>query len=41
MHCARALPLLGEDPSREVDFVGRGPEAPNDEAARRRFFGDD
>jgi hypothetical protein len=35
---ARALPLIGEDPSREVDFIGLGPEAPNDEAARRRFL---
>jgi menaquinone-9 beta-reductase len=38
---ARALPLIGEDPSREVDFIGLGPEAPHDEAARRRFFGED
>jgi 2-polyprenyl-6-methoxyphenol hydroxylase-like FAD-dependent oxidoreductase len=38
---ARALPLIGEDPSRMADFIGLGPEAPNDEAARRRFFGHD
>jgi menaquinone-9 beta-reductase len=38
---ARALPLIGEDPSRMVDFIGLGPEAPHDAAARRRFFGDD
>jgi 2-polyprenyl-6-methoxyphenol hydroxylase-like FAD-dependent oxidoreductase len=37
---ARALPLIAEDPSRIVDFIGLGPEAPNDAAARRRFFGE-
>jgi 2-polyprenyl-6-methoxyphenol hydroxylase-like FAD-dependent oxidoreductase len=38
---ARALPRIVEDPSRIVDFIGCGPEAPSDEAARRRFFGED
>lgn len=36
----RALPLIGQDPTRMIDFVGFGPEAPRDEAARRRFFGE-
>jgi menaquinone-9 beta-reductase len=38
---ARALPRIAEDPSRIVDFIGCGPEAPSAEAARRRFFGED
>jgi hypothetical protein len=38
---ARALPLLADDPSRIADFNARGPEAPNDEAARRRLFAED
>ena len=37
---ARALPLLAEDPSRAVDVGMSGPEAPHDDAVRRRFFGD-
>ena len=37
---ARALPRITEDPSRIIDFIGCGPEAPSDEAARWRFFGD-
>ena len=36
----RALPLIGQDPTRMIDFVGLGPEAPCDEVARRRFFGE-
>jgi 2-polyprenyl-6-methoxyphenol hydroxylase-like FAD-dependent oxidoreductase len=36
---ARALPRIAEDPSRVIDFIGCGPEAPSDEAARRHFFG--
>ena len=35
---ARALPEIAKDPSRVPDIVGLGPEAPHDEAARRRFF---
>ncbi len=35
---ARALPLLAADPSRAVDVGMSGPEAPHDDAARRRFF---
>jgi hypothetical protein len=35
---ARALPRIGEDPSRMIDFIGLGPEAPNDIAAERRVF---
>jgi 2-polyprenyl-6-methoxyphenol hydroxylase-like FAD-dependent oxidoreductase len=38
---ARALPKIAEDPSRVADFIGAGPEAPNDEVARRRMFGED
>jgi hypothetical protein len=36
---ARALPMIEEDPTRMPDFIGIGPEAPNDLAAERRFFG--
>jgi len=36
---ATALPRLNNDPSRRPDLVALGPEAPGDEAARRRFFG--
>jgi hypothetical protein len=38
---ARALPLLALDPTRAVDVPISGPESPCDEAARRRFFGED
>jgi 2-polyprenyl-6-methoxyphenol hydroxylase-like FAD-dependent oxidoreductase len=38
---ARALPRIAEDPSRLVDFIAVGPEAPSDEAARRGMFGED
>jgi 2-polyprenyl-6-methoxyphenol hydroxylase-like FAD-dependent oxidoreductase len=38
---ARALPLLAADPTRAVDVPSSGPESPSDEAARRRFFGED
>jgi 2-polyprenyl-6-methoxyphenol hydroxylase-like FAD-dependent oxidoreductase len=38
---ARALPLLALDPTRGVDVPSSGPESPSDEAARRRFFGED
>jgi hypothetical protein len=38
---ARALPRLAEEPTRDIDLVGLGPDAPSDEAARRRFFGED
>ncbi len=37
----RALPKIGEDPSRIPDFIGLGPDTPHDEAVRRRFFGED
>jgi len=37
----RALPRIGEDPSRLIDFIGLGPEAPHDSVAQRRFFGED
>jgi hypothetical protein len=37
---ARALPLLAADPSRAIDVGMAGPEAPCDEAARQRFFGE-
>ena len=36
----RALPLIGQDSTRMIDFIGLGPEAPCDEAACRRFFGE-
>jgi 2-polyprenyl-6-methoxyphenol hydroxylase-like FAD-dependent oxidoreductase len=38
---ARALPRIAEDPSRIADFIALGPEAPSDEPARRRMFGED
>ena len=38
---ARALPRIAEDSSRLVDFIALGPEAPSDEAARSRMFGED
>ena len=38
---AHALPLLAREPDRRPDIVGLGPDAPSDEAARRRFFGED
>lgn len=37
----RAMPLFAADPSRVPDVVGDGPDGPSDEAARRRFFGED
>jgi 2-polyprenyl-6-methoxyphenol hydroxylase-like FAD-dependent oxidoreductase len=36
-----ALPRIAEDPSRAPDIVGIGPEAPSDEHARQRCFGED
>jgi 2-polyprenyl-6-methoxyphenol hydroxylase-like FAD-dependent oxidoreductase len=38
---ARAFPRIAEDPTRLADFIGLGPEAPSDDAARRRMFGED
>jgi menaquinone-9 beta-reductase len=38
---SRALPKIAEDPSRVPDFIAIGPEAPSDEAARRRMFAED
>jgi 2-polyprenyl-6-methoxyphenol hydroxylase-like FAD-dependent oxidoreductase len=38
---ARVLPRLAEDPSRAPDVLGLGPDAPSDEAARRRLFAED
>jgi 2-polyprenyl-6-methoxyphenol hydroxylase-like FAD-dependent oxidoreductase len=39
---ARALPLIGQDPSRIPDVFFSGPESsPLDETARRRFFGEE
>jgi menaquinone-9 beta-reductase len=38
---ARALPRIAQDPTRVPDTIGVGPDAPSDEAARRRFFGED
>jgi hypothetical protein len=37
----QALPRLAAEPERVIDLVGLGPDAPSDEAARRRFFGED
>jgi 2-polyprenyl-6-methoxyphenol hydroxylase-like FAD-dependent oxidoreductase len=38
---ARAMPLIGQDPSRQPDSLFVGPDLPIDEAARKRFFGED
>jgi len=38
---AREMPLFAEDPLSVPDFIGAGPDAPSDEAARRRFFAED
>lgn len=38
---ARAMPLIGQDPSRQPDALFAGPDFPMDEAARKRFFGED
>jgi 2-polyprenyl-6-methoxyphenol hydroxylase-like FAD-dependent oxidoreductase len=38
---ARALPLIAKDSTRLPDHFFSGPELAADEAARRRFFGDD
>ena len=38
---ARAFPPLAEDPTRAVDVPSSGPESACDEAARRRFFGEE
>jgi 2-polyprenyl-6-methoxyphenol hydroxylase-like FAD-dependent oxidoreductase len=37
----RAFPLLAADPTRAVDVPSSGPESACDEAARRRFFGEE
>jgi menaquinone-9 beta-reductase len=36
----RAFPYLAEDGRRIPDIIGLGPEAPSDEAAHRRLFGE-
>jgi 2-polyprenyl-6-methoxyphenol hydroxylase-like FAD-dependent oxidoreductase len=38
---ARAMPLIGADPSRQPDALFVGPDLPVDETARKRFFGED
>jgi 2-polyprenyl-6-methoxyphenol hydroxylase-like FAD-dependent oxidoreductase len=38
---ARAMPLIGQDPSRQPDVLFAGPDLPIDETARKRFFGED
>jgi 2-polyprenyl-6-methoxyphenol hydroxylase-like FAD-dependent oxidoreductase len=38
---ARAMPLIGQDPSRQPDALFVGPDLPVDEAVRERFFGED
>jgi hypothetical protein len=37
---ARAFALFAQDPSRIPDGAGLGPEAPCDETARARYFGE-
>ncbi len=38
---ARAMPLIAQDPTRQPDSLFVGPDLPVDEAARKRFFGED
>jgi 2-polyprenyl-6-methoxyphenol hydroxylase-like FAD-dependent oxidoreductase len=38
---AHALTLQARERDRRLDLVGLGPDAPSDETARRRFFGED
>jgi hypothetical protein len=38
---ARAFPRLAQEPERAPDLLGLGPDVPTDDAARRRFFGED
>lgn len=40
-HRRRVLPYFVSDPARVPDVVGQGPDGPSDEAARRRFFGEE
>jgi hypothetical protein len=37
---ARALPLIGQDPTRIPDSAVSGPQCSVDETARKRFFGE-
>ena len=37
----RAMPLIADDPSRQPDSIFSGPDAPADEATRKRFFAED
>jgi menaquinone-9 beta-reductase len=37
----RAMPLIGQDPSRQPDALFVGPDLPLDEGVRKRFFGED
>jgi len=36
-----AVPRFGDEPDRIPDLVGLGPDAPSDEMAKRRFFGEE
>jgi 2-polyprenyl-6-methoxyphenol hydroxylase-like FAD-dependent oxidoreductase len=38
---AKAMPLWREDPTRNPDIVHSGPDRSLDEAARRRYFGEE
>ena len=38
---ARAMPMIGADPTRQPDALFVGPDLPIDEAVRKRFFGED
>jgi menaquinone-9 beta-reductase len=38
---ARAMPLIGQDPTRQPDALFAGPDLPVDETARKRFFGEE
>ncbi|MGD0729984.1 MAG: hypothetical protein ABR956_01885 [Terracidiphilus sp.] len=41
MPAAPATPLIAQDRSRQPDHIFSGPDFAADEAARRRFFGED
>jgi menaquinone-9 beta-reductase len=38
---ARAFAKMAEEPDRDLDLIGAGPDLPTDETTRRRFFAED
>ena len=41
MRAARAMPLIGADPTRQPDALFFDPDLPINETVRKRFFGED